>query len=354
MKVAIVILGNRWVCPYINTYTRILEKSACDYDVILWDRDGSDSNMRYAFSAPEKSLKNPLVKLFRYFSYARFIKKCIKANKYDKLIVSGPHLAILLSSFLRRSYYKRYIIDYRDVSVEQYPLLYGRYSRVLSASACNVISSPGFRQYLPSRFGYLISHNFNVEEAVRSLNGRPRAFDTEGLVQVLTIGALRNYSSNVKVLAALGNKSRYSICFAGSGKAERGLMDYAARNNIRNVSFSGFYDKKNEASIVSAATFVNIYFPDNKEHSAIMSNRFYLALIYKRPVIVTKGSTQAVYVEKYNLGVVIDDCDNLDSELAVYLSNFDYEGFCGNCDRLLSEFIGDHNLLENMVQSFLS
>lgn len=354
MKVAVVILGNRWICPYVNTYTRMLDEAACDYDIILWDRDGSDANMQYAFSARKRSLKNPIVKFCLYLSYARFIKKCIEANRYDRLIVSGPHLAILLSSFLRKRYKKRYIVDYRDVSIEQIPLLYGRFSKVLASSACNVISSPGFRRNLPPCFKYLISHNFNVNDALRSLEMSPLAFDVMTPIRVLTIGAIRNYSSNVKVITALGNNIDYSLSFAGSGEAVEKLMDYVAKNNIRNVSFSGFYEKETEAFIVRNATFVNILFPDDKKHSTIMSNRFYLALAHKKPVIVTRGSTQAAYVEKYKLGVVIGDSDNLDYELKAFLSGFDYDEFCKNCNRLLAEFVAEHSVLADAVRSFLS
>lgn len=354
MKVAIVILGNRWVCPYVNTYTRILEKLGCEYDVILWDRDGSDRDGAHAFSSAGTQLGNPLVKTVYYFRYACFIKRRIEANGYDKVIVSGPHLAILLSLFLSKKYNGRYMLDYRDLSVEQHPLLSPFYSLALSGSACNVISSPGFRCFLPLSYNYYVSHNFSIDEARRSLETPSLCtLQRDGICDVLTVGSVRNFNSNVKVLSALANDKRFCMRFVGRGEAQTALQEYAKANDIENVEFSGFYEKEDEAAIVSGATFINIFFPMNNEHSVIMSNRFYLALIHKKPVIVTAGSTQASYVEEYGLGVVVKECGNLDSQLMEFLSKLDYKTFCNSCNSLLSRFVGEHEEFENAVVKFL-
>ena len=100
MKVAIIILGNSWICPYVNTYKRIFEQLGYTYDVILWDRDGSDASAPIRFCSNGVNLENSLLKAVSYVKYSQFIKRTVLANKYDRLVVSGPHLAILLSSFL--------------------------------------------------------------------------------------------------------------------------------------------------------------------------------------------------------------------------------------------------------------
>ena len=165
MKAAIIILGNSWICPYADTYKRIFEKLGYAYDVILWDRDGSDASAPIRYCSGNSNLENPVLKAISYVGYFRFIKETILKNGYDRLVVSGPHLAILLSSFLRKRYNGRYIIDYRDISVEQKTLLYSIYSKVLAGSYCNVISSPGFKKYLPPGYDYFVSHNFDYEKA---------------------------------------------------------------------------------------------------------------------------------------------------------------------------------------------
>lgn len=353
MKVAIIILGNTWVCPYVNTYKHMLEKAGCDYDVILWDRDGSDAGAPNAFSSGRVGLNNAFFKACFYLKYARFIKRTVLKNGYDKLVVSGPHLAILLSSFLRKRYKGHYLLDYRDISIEQKKPLYSIYSKTLAGSCRNVISSPGFRKYLPSEYDYLISHNFDVENAARSLAVEAPAFELEMPVNVLTIGAIRNYDTNVQILENLGNVSGYKLLFAGHGEAAGALKEYALSHGVTNAEFTGFYKKEDEASIVAKCTFVNIFFPDNIEHSSIMSNRFYLALMNKKPVIVTAGSIQAALVEKYSLGVVVADVRNLDMDIKKYISEFDYVEFCVKCNELLAVFLEDQHALESAVSEFV-
>lgn len=353
MKAAIIILGNTWVCPYVNTYKHILDKKGCAYDVILWDRDGSDADAKFAFSAENANLDNPLVKAACYVRYARFIRRVVRENKYDRLVISGPHLAILLSSFLRKGYKGRYLVDYRDISIEQKPFLYGIYSKVLADSYCNVISSPGFIKYLPGKYEYLLSHNFDIEKAVNSLVAEMPAFEPDVPLKVLTIGAIRNFESNVRVLESLGNNDAYRLSFVGRGEASGRLKEYALLHNVRNVEFAGYYKKEDEVAIVNECSFINIVFPNDIKHSVIMSNRFYLALVHKKPVLVTAGSTQAALVEKYALGVVVSDCKEIDAGIRKYLSEFDYCEFCKRCNSLLSVFIEDYNALERAVGEFV-
>ena len=354
MKAAIIILGNSWVCPYVDTYKRILEKQGCAYDVILWDRDGSDAAAPIRYSQGKANLNNVFLKAFHYLRYADFIKKTILENGYDRLVVSGPHLAILLSGILRKRFKGRYIIDYRDISVEQHLLLGGVYSKVLENSCCNVISSPGFKAHLPAGYEYLVSHNFNVDAAISALKGDVAPFCKGNTLDILTIGYIRNYDSNVKIIQALGGNADYGLRFVGRGDAAVSLQEFAVANGYANVRFEGFYKKEDEAAIVATCDFINIFFPDDVEHRAIMSNRFYLALIHKKPVIVTDGSVQAALVKEYGLGVVTGDCCNLAADIKEFLSTFDYAAFCARCNELLSVFVGEDRMLERAVAAFVA
>ena len=353
MKAAIIILGNSWVCPYLNTYKSIFDKLGCACDVVLWDRDGSDSEAPIRYSSGKANLANPVVKVWHYLKYADFIKKILRENTYDKLVVSGPHLAILLSGLLRKKYKGRYVIDYRDISVEQHLLLGGVYSKVLESSYCNVISSPGFKKHLPTKYQYLISHNFSVDAAMAALSSDATLWIKGNPLKILTIGYIRNYDSNVKIIQMLGGNEEYSLKFVGHGDAAVSLCEFAVANGYANVGFEGFYKKEDEAAIVAECDFINIFFPADTAHSAIMSNRFYLALIYKKPMIVAAGSIQAEYVKEYGLGVVAYGESNLDADIKGFLATFDYKAFCKKCNSLLLRFIEEHKALEGAMATFV-
>ena len=70
-------------------------------------------------------------------------------------------------------------------------------------------------------------------------------------------------------------------------------------------------------------------------------------------MIVAAGSIQAEYVKKYGLGVVVDDCSNLDVNIKSFLSTFDYSLFCENCNKLLRGFVEDHEVLKSSIAAFV-
>lgn len=350
MKVGIITPANLWNCPYVDIYRRVLDKGNVQYDVITWCRDGNDEDgcIQFKFQSP---LTNPFLKFISYFSFAAFLKKTIKENKYDKLIVFTPQVGIFISSFLKKYYKGKYIFDYRDLSIERKWYFKKSFLRLLDNSFANVISSPGFKRCLPQR-DYLLSHNFDanaVKDAIGKRN--ENKFGAEDKIDVLTIGGIRDYSSNVQVLDALANDTQFTVRFVGKGVASNLLEDYSKRKQILNTSFVGFYRKPEEAEFVRNTTFMNIFYPRVITHDTAVSNRFYNSLIYRKPMIVTKDTTQGDFAEKYNVGVALHNCHNLADELKSFMQQ-DYNAYAERCDKLLLEFLEDQARFEEMVREF--
>ena len=240
--IALIVPNNLWVCPYVTSYTKILNQLSVDYDIISWDREGRvEEAIQYKRRETSRRL---LCVLWSYICYARFLKKTIKKNGYKKLIVFSPQVGLFLSSFLKRNYRKRFIFDYRDLSLEQKPVFSTIIRRVLSNSYANVISSPGFIAYLPKGFNYIISHNLNTELAKKALTDDVCSFPKE-TIKVLTIGALRK-DMNIEVLDALGNEKGVQLSFVGKGIDRSLLENYAKEKKFNNVVFTGYYKKEDE------------------------------------------------------------------------------------------------------------
>lgn len=350
MKIGIITPANLWNCPYVDIYRRILDKERVRYDIITWCRDGKNEDGCIQFKS--QKIRNSVQKLFSYFAFASFLRRTIKANKYDKLIVFTPQTGIFISSFLKKYYKRRYIFDYRDLSIEQKWYFQKPFFRVLDNSSANVISSPGFTRCLPVH-EYLLSHNFDINAVKNSIGKRDDAqFGSEDMINVLTIGAIRDYSSNVQVLDALANKTHFNIRFVGKGGAAVLLKEHSEQHRIKNVSFVDFYRKPEEAEYVMQSTFINIFYPRKITHDTAMSNRFYNSLIYKRPMIVTKDTCQGDFAEKYNVGVTLSDCCNIENELIAFMRQ-DYDAYAERCDQLLVKFLQDYELFEKTVIAFV-
>ena len=156
MKIALIIPANRWFCPYLNIYTKILDNNNIQYDVILWDREKNEAEHEHEFHFISRFQKNKIEKFISYFLYAKFIKKQVRKENYSKLIIFTPQVGIFISNFLKKYYKNSYIFDYRDLSIEQNRFFTRYFKRVLTNSFANIISSPGFKKYLPEEFYYLI------------------------------------------------------------------------------------------------------------------------------------------------------------------------------------------------------
>lgn len=350
MKVALIITNNIWFCPYVKIYSSILDDNHIPYDIISWNRDLSEPKNEFAWSfSPQMGAANRFIE---YFKYSRFVRHLLENKHYDRIVLFGNALPVFLCFFLKRHYNKQYIIDFRDLGIEQKLIFKGFFAKSLKNSALNIVSSPGFLKYLPKGH-FLISHNFNVSNVKSALKNRNVNIEIDEGIDILTIGGIRDYSSNIEVIKSLANKKDFKLRFVGKGGAAESLEQYVKEEKINNVSFSGYYKKENEPDIIRRATFLNIFYPKVKTHSSALSNRFYNALIMKKPMLVTSNSVQGDFVEKYQLGLSLDNCDNLDCKIKSFLKEFDRNAFEERCNILLEKFLQDYELFENSVLNFV-
>lgn len=353
MKVGLILPGNIWFSPYVRIYTQILEELGVDYDIVSWNRDGSDRKEGFQFEMQCSNDSSRISKFLPYIHYISYVKKIIIQNDYERLIVFGPQIGIFINHFLTKRYKKRYVFDYRDLSIEQKNIFKIPFLSVLKNSFANVISSPGFVQCLPKRFNYLLSHNFDITKVTKAIEEQTSIEYNHDVVNVLTIGGIRDYESNISVVNALCNKTDFKMSFVGKGIAADRIKEYVVKNDIKNVEFEGYYPKEKEGDYIQRCSMLNIFYPKIQSHSTALSNRFYNSLIYKKPMIVTSNSTQGDYVEKYGLGLSLDNCSNLDEKINKYLSNFNYKEFIGRCNELLELFLKDTIILKSTIKDFL-
>jgi hypothetical protein len=293
------------------------------------------------------------MRLRAYFKFTNFVKKTLKAKRYDRLIVFSPLTAILLVPLLEKEYKRKYILDYRDLSVEQKFCFKRLFLKALQNSFANVISSPGFKKYLPSGFNYILSHNFNIDVVKKALETNSEIDTNPPIIDILTIGGIRDYESNSQVIESLANKAGFTVRFVGKGPSAESLEFYAKSLNASNISFEGFYPKEKEKEYVEKATFLNIFYPRKASHDTALSNRFYNSLIYKKPMITTADTIQGDYAAKFKVGIALSDCKNLPTELKSFLSNVDSHQYQKLCNALLSEFVLDYEKWESVVMSFI-
>nr|WP_315161303.1 hypothetical protein [uncultured Flavobacterium sp.] len=195
---------------------------------------------------------------------------------------------------------------------------------VIKDSYKTTISSPGFLKWLPKFKNYELSHNHRFDNY---FNSSSYVYESEFKHIILTIGFLRDFETNKIVINSFENNKNFTLKFVGRGLAYEPLMEFVKENQIQNVIFTGEYDKKDEIDFLKEASLINILLGDDLNSETLMTNRFYLAISNGIPVMVSGNSTQAEYVQKYNLGIVIDN-DNIISDIvSTYIDQFDKEKF---------------------------
>lgn len=351
-KIGLVLPSAIWIAPFVRIYTRILDTMDVDYSIISWTRDGEDKPEGFQYKV-KAAHGHGSASLKEYLGYVRFVRKTIRREKFDKLIVFCPQTVCLLADFLLLHYRGRFMIDYRDLSIEQKKGFKQLYSFMLKRSSLNVISSPGFKKFLP-KHDYVISHNFDeaVVRNILSSNSEETTYNISDGVDILTIGGIRDYSSNIQVIDGIANQSGFNLRFIGRGGAAARLEEYAKQKNAHNVSFKGYYEKIDEPGIIKTSTFLNIFYPRLNSHDSALSNRFYNSLLYRKPMIVTKNTTQGNYAEKYGVGIALDNCENLPNVLQEFLNN-DYSTYANNCDELLFKFLTEQDIFVEKFKQFI-
>ena len=353
MKVALLLPAEPEKAPYIQYYIDVFKEKGIEYDVIAWNRSGNNPKVLerlIMYEAPSPDTLSNIKKVRGFWGFKQFVEKTVRQKQYDRLVVHTIMLAVFMSPFLKRYYGGKYILDIRD-ECSLYGIMKLRLPVLLKYSFCNVISSWGFKTWLPEA-EYVISHNIGFRWKEKMNMPAPDSFFHHQPLDILTIGQIRHFDGNRVLIDELGNRGNMKMHFAGDGVDVPRLVEYCIEKKINNVAFSGRYLKENEDDIVSTSDFVNILLPQTRVQQA-MANRFYLAILNYKPVIVNAESIQAEYVRKYGLGIVWELGTSLKNAIEDYIARFDIEQFLDGrrklCETLMKDVMQFNKMLNDIL-----
>ncbi|PID90769.1 MAG: hypothetical protein CSA97_01300 [Bacteroidetes bacterium] len=352
LRIAFVVPSNLFFAPFINPYRQLLAEQGIAHDIIFWDRENKAEELNNGIAYRKPCARSSTGKIASYWGFTAFAKEQIKQNNYDRLIIFGPQVASFLYRFLRKEYRGQYMIDYRDMSFDQtfmYP-----FRKALECSALQVVSSPGFINYLPKDVEYTLCHNFDGHKISQNLErGLANAPTQQEAIEVLTIGGIRSFDSNSAIIKALSNDHRFFIRFVGWGPEEENLKQYAKDHHVENISFEGFYRKEEEEDYILASSFMNIFYNRYPNGDAALSNRFYNSLLYGRPMICTHDTVQGTYAAQYGVGLAITDTANLGEKLLTFYAELNPQQYLSQRATLLQQFVDDNILWERRFIKFI-
>lgn len=347
MKIAIIGDSSKLYMPYVDNYQKMLNEYNIDYTLITWDRlhDESSDN-EFTYIDKKKCHKRNFID---YFRYSKFVIKRLYGANYDKLIVCGIPLAFFLKEHLLKHYKKNYIIDIRDYNKI---LKIIDIDKLINNSYFTVISSPGYKEWLPINDKYIINHNTQITtldklNEVNMISGNCK-------IKIAFIGATRDYDINIDFINSLKNDNNFEVYYHGEGDINSAIEKHLLNNDIKNVYLTGRYTKDDELNLYKNNNIINVLrYNDEINNKTALPNRLYNAVIFGKPIIAFTGTYLAEIVKKYEIGLVINSFDNIGVQISNYLSLFNVDEYKRNREVFIKKAIEDNSTFSTEVTRFI-
>ena len=355
-KIGIIFPGSIFTTPYLKRYTDIIERSGMEYDLIYWNTQ----NIAEESSAAEAICLNyqmtPTSSLIRkivgYFKFVMMSNHALRKTNYEKVIILTSISAVFLYGTLKKKYRKQYLLDIRDYYKENRPLYYLFEKKEIENSSRTIISSEGFKHFLPPQ-EYVITHNINWIEPEIVQNFRNEDKRNKKCINISFIGNMRFPQQDRAIIDCFANDSRFNVNFFGSGY---GIHEsYCTENKIFNVSILDWFPPEMTIDLYRKTDMVlNLYGSGTPLLDFALSNKLYYAAQLGKPILVCPHTYMEKISTEYNFGFSFDfKIENIKDRLFEYYQSIDWKKFYKNCDEYLLRVRMEDELFVKSVENFI-
>lgn len=350
-KIAIILCGDVYNCPFIEKYFDVCKEKSISYDVLFWNRTGVEreypANYRN-FGEKSSIYAQKREKLFSFLKFGKFLRNTIRKEQYDKLIVLTTLPAVLCCGLLARKYRGKYIFDFRDLGFEQNKLFLRCVQKICDRSFFTCISSPGFEEILGDR-GLVPVHNFRYED----LKNKKDAADViANKIHLVQMGVGRGDENNKIIADAFGDDPRFHVTIIGRGNDTPAFVEYTKR--YANITVIGAYDNSEKEKYIKEATMLLYYYPYSFNNAKALANKYYDGIIYKKPLLGNIDTYCGKRLMEKGLGISLNlnEKDAADKVYS-YISQLDMQAYDVLAEKELAEVLQEdkHYLLK--IRDFL-
>lgn len=349
VKVLLICPTSLLFMPYAISYVDALKLRGVDFDLLIWDRFNLHEELSGLIYRDGKT-GHPRGGV-DYLKFSRYASGIIDSGKYKKIIIFGIQLSFFLAEKLVTKFENNFILDIRD---RHFLVGFMRMKRLVDSSRYTVISSEGYRTWLPVNDNkVLIDHNISDEKVNRGF--LECSIDrTSGPVTISCIGALRDYKANTDLVRFFGNIDDFKIVFNGDGVINNKLESFVDKFKFRNVYMRGRYSQNDEAGLYRECDVVNVVrYPDSMNNRTALPNRIYNAAFYGKPVVCFGGTYLSYLVNEYHLGVVLDLSVDRPDKIICYLDEFSMDNFNNGRSEFFSKVRSDKQLFNDALDNFV-
>ena len=292
--IAIIAANNLYCSPYAHIYREILEDMGKDYEILFMNRENlpeEETAKHHGLAWRKLPFGGGLFeKLYNYLRFRRFILDRARGGRYSFLVVLTAMPALLLADRLVTAYRCRYLTDIRDITRENNPLFRALEHLVFRRGAMTAVSSPAFAGYLPKGTAYALCHNISPKRLLGEEGSERAALRRSSPIVIGYVGQI-SYPESCLALAELVQRDRrFALYFYGGDRSGR-VAPYVNALAADNVVMKGRYRPEEKPGICRSVDILfNAYGNGSPLLDAAVSNKYYDALLHRKPVLNSPGT----------------------------------------------------------------
>ena len=350
MKIGLIVPANLKYSPYVKYYTDILKSEGVCFRTMVWDKAGKPEGADFTFSFPSSDFDRKRI-LLGHFLFSRQCKRFIRKEQIDRLIVfTIAPLYFLGYRFLKR-FSGKMIMDIRDDSPfrRKFPKAL---DRAAALSDTVVVSSPFYSEWISTKS--FLCHNADLSLIEKYTEPFPKDSFAKP-VSIAYAGMMIEEQINIRAVEALANSKEFRLVFIGrDNEGKEKIRQYAEEHDIHNVSFIGEYKKEDIIDLYrNNADLVNILRENTQINRNALPNKLYEAVVSGIPLAVYEHNTAiANYVREYGLGILLNDREDLKSQLRQQISAFDYGKYQAGRKNFLQLVLNDYEAFRERIVRF--
>lgn len=360
-RICLVSFCNMYVLPYANIYINKIIESGNECCLLFWDRDAVNGAndvypqcQKFVYEKKMTPKSSVCDKITGYLNAIRYIERVLSEEKFDGLIFLQTHTAVFCHRKVLKNYYKKFIVDIRDYTLENFKWFYRIESKIIAASRFAVISSPAYKRFLPEG-RYVIAHNFSPfkKEMVDSVKSKWRSRGEDDPINISFIGTVRFIDMDKRILKIFANDKRFKINYFGTGSEV--LADFCDKNAINNVSFFGSFQPEQTSAFYEQTDLINnLYGHNDKFLDYALSNKLYHSAQFCMPILVCPKTYMEEISTKYNMSFVFDVGKDEDKDrLFEWFRNINYSALEQGCDEFVKSVLLDNQEFYETIDSFV-
>lgn len=286
------------------------EISSCNAEFLTWNRNQtfmSEKDSHLTIYNKKAAYGKPLKKLIHLMGYYRFMRSYISANKPD--IVIASHWDMLLLASLCKSKNQVLIYEDLDIPTSSNSFVLCLLKQIEKWALRNTDAIIFASRFFKPLYGFYKGKQFVLENKPMQISrcGVKVNKDPHKLI-ISYIGLLRYADILKNLIDAVRNYENIILNFHGEGQDFETLKKYAS--DCKNVFFTGRYEVGELCDLYAGSDVVWAAYP-NKDYNVryAISNKFHESMAYHVPCIYAESTMLGDFVDKHNLGYIVDPYD---------------------------------------------